>query len=33
MPISGEDGLKAMLVARAAAVSMTLNRSVRIDEF
>lgn len=33
MPISGEDGLKAMLVARAAAVSMALNRSVRIDEF
>ena len=32
MPVNGEDGLKAMLIARAATISMTQNRSVRMSE-
>jgi myo-inositol 2-dehydrogenase/D-chiro-inositol 1-dehydrogenase len=32
MPITGEDGLKAMLIAMAANKSMAENRPVRIDE-
>lgn len=32
MPITGEDGLKAMLIAEAANLSMKKHRSVRLDE-
>jgi myo-inositol 2-dehydrogenase/D-chiro-inositol 1-dehydrogenase len=32
MPVTGEDGLKAMIIAQAANLSMAQNRSVRIDE-
>ena len=33
MPVHGEDGSKAMIIARAANKSMAQNRTVRIDEF
>jgi myo-inositol 2-dehydrogenase / D-chiro-inositol 1-dehydrogenase len=32
MPITGEDGLQAMLIAMAANKSMAENRPVKIDE-
>jgi hypothetical protein len=32
MPITGEDGLQAMLIALAASKSMQENRPVRIGE-
>jgi myo-inositol 2-dehydrogenase/D-chiro-inositol 1-dehydrogenase len=33
MPISGDDGLKAMLLALAANKSMQENRVIKMDEF
>lgn len=32
MPVKGEDGLKAMLIAQAATISMVQNRTVRMEE-